>query len=131
MSRGIFIEGLGCVLSGIVGTGNASTSYSHNIGTLGITKVGSRRVIQVAGVVMLVLGLVGKAGAIFVSLPDPILAGMFLFLFPLVMAVGIGTLKDVNLESSRNIFIVSFSIFLGLVRSAGQCEKTLMTTTTV
>ncbi len=115
MNRGIFVEGVGCVLSGIMGTGNASTSYSHNIGTLGLTKVGSRRVIQVAGLVMLGFGVVGKAGAIFVSLPDPILGGMFLFLFPLVMAVGIGTLKDVDLESSRNIFIISFSIFLGLV----------------
>ncbi|CAL8069625.1 unnamed protein product [Orchesella dallaii] len=115
MNRGIFIEGLGCVLSAIFGTGNASTSYSSNIGTLAVTKVGSRRVIQVAGVIMICLGLVGKAGSIFVSLPDPILGGMFLFLFPLVMAVGLATLKDVNLESSRNIFIVSFSIFLGLV----------------
>ncbi|CAL8069626.1 unnamed protein product [Orchesella dallaii] len=117
MNRGIFMEGLGCVLSGIMGTGNASTSYSHNIGTLAVTKVGSRRVIQIAGVIMICLGLVGKAGAVFVSLPDPILGGMFLFLFPLVMAVGIGTLKDVNLESSRNVFIVSFSIFLGLAVS--------------
>jgi len=113
------MEGLGCVLSGIMGTGNASTSYSHNIGTLAVTRVGSRRVIQIAGIIMIGLGLVGKAGAIFVSLPDPILGGMFLFLFPLVMAVGIGTLKDVNLESSRNIFIVSFSIFLGLVNAYG------------
>ncbi|ODM99534.1 Solute carrier family 23 member 1 [Orchesella cincta] len=112
MNRGIFVEGFGCVLSAIFGTGNASTSYSSNIGTLAVTKVGSRRVIQVAGVIMVCLGLVGKAGSIFVSLPDPILGGMFLFLFPLVMAVGLATLKDVNLESSRNIFIVSFSIFL-------------------
>ncbi|ODM91902.1 Solute carrier family 23 member 1, partial [Orchesella cincta] len=117
MNRGIFMEGLGCVISAIMGTGNASTSYSHNIGTLSVTKVGSRRVIQIAGVIMVGLGLVGKAGAIFVSLPDPILGGMFLFLFPLVMSVGIGTLSEVNLESSRNIFIVSFSIFFGLAVS--------------
>lgn len=33
------------------------------------------------------------------------------------MAVGIGTLAEVNLESSRNIFIISFSIFGGLAIS--------------
>lgn len=123
MNRGIFIEGFGCVLSGIMGTGNASTSYSDNIGMLGVTKVGSRRVIQIAGCIMLIFGLVGKAGAVFVSLPDPILGGMFLFLFSLVMSVGIGTLKDVNLESSRNIFIISFSIFIGLAVSQWMNSK--------
>ncbi|CAL8069623.1 unnamed protein product [Orchesella dallaii] len=117
MNRGIFMEGFGCVMSGIMGSGNASTSYSNNIGTIVVTKVASRRVIQYAGVIMIALSLVGKAGAVFVALPDPILGGMFLFLFPLIMAVGIGTLGEVNLESSRNIFIVSFSIFFGLAVS--------------
>lgn len=37
--RGIFVEGLSCVLDGIFGTGNGSTSSSPNIGVLGITKV--------------------------------------------------------------------------------------------
>lgn len=64
---------------------------------------------------MILLGLIGKAGAVFVSLPDPIIAGMFLFIFPLIMAVGISTLAEVSLESARNVFIVSFSIFMGLV----------------
>uniref|UniRef100_A0A8C9FC83 Uncharacterized protein n=1 Tax=Pavo cristatus TaxID=9049 RepID=A0A8C9FC83_PAVCR len=38
-SIGIFIEGLSCVLDGVFGTGNGSTSSSPNIGVLGITKV--------------------------------------------------------------------------------------------
>lgn len=37
--RGIFVEGLSCVLDGLFGTGNGSTSSSPNIGVLGITKV--------------------------------------------------------------------------------------------
>lgn len=69
----------------------------------------------VSGIIMILFGLVGKAGAIFVSLPDPIIAGMFLFIFPLIMAVGISTLAEISLESARNVFIVSFSIFMGLV----------------
>lgn len=126
MNRGIFMEGFGCVMSGIMGSGNASTSYSNNIGTIVVTKVGSRRVIQVAGLIMIALSLVGKAGAIFVALPDPILGGMFLFLFPLIMAVGIQTLEEVNLESSRNIFIVSFSIFFGLVNKDNTRRKCIL-----
>ena len=116
MNRGIFVEGLGCVLSGIWGSGNGSTSYSNNIGTITITKVASRRVIQMSGLIMILFSLVGKAGAVFIGIPDPILGGMFCFIFPLVTAVGIQTLSEVCLESSRNIFIVSFALFNGLVR---------------
>lgn len=39
LCRGIFIEGVSCVLDGLFGTGNGSTSSSPNIGVLGITKV--------------------------------------------------------------------------------------------
>lgn len=39
LCRGIFVEGLSCVLDGLFGTGNGSTSSSPNIGVLGITKV--------------------------------------------------------------------------------------------
>ena len=35
----VLIEGLGCVLSGMWGSGTGTTSYSENIGAIGITKV--------------------------------------------------------------------------------------------
>lgn len=111
------MEGLGCVLSGFWGSGNGSTSYAMNIGTIGITRVASRRVIIVAGGLMIVFGLVSKVGALFISIPDPILGGLFAYTFPLVVAVALGTLSEVCLESSRNVFIVAFAIFGGLVNS--------------
>jgi len=39
VNRGIGVEGVGCILAGILGTGNGTTSYSENIGAIGITKV--------------------------------------------------------------------------------------------
>ena len=39
INRGIFIEGVGCILAGFWGTGNGTTSYSENIGAIGVTKV--------------------------------------------------------------------------------------------
>ncbi|XP_059030705.1 solute carrier family 23 member 1 isoform X4 [Mustela lutreola] len=81
INRGIFTEGICCIIAGLLGTGNGSTSSSPNIGVLGITKVGSRRVVQYGAGIMLVLGTVGKFTALFASLPDPILGGMFCTLF--------------------------------------------------
>lgn len=39
ISRGIGVEGIGCLLAGAWGTGSGTTSYSENVGALGITKV--------------------------------------------------------------------------------------------
>jgi len=39
VNRGIGIEGIGCILAGAWGSGNGTTSYSENIGAIGITTV--------------------------------------------------------------------------------------------
>ena len=39
INRGIGVEGITCLLAGSIGTGNATTSYSENIGAIGITRV--------------------------------------------------------------------------------------------
>ncbi|XP_072446967.1 solute carrier family 23 member 1 isoform X1 [Chiloscyllium punctatum] len=114
LNRGIFTEGISCIIAGLLGTGNGSTSSSPNIGVLGITKVGSRRVVQYGAVIMLVLGTVGKFTALFASLPDPILGGMFCTLFGMITAVGLSNLQFVDMNSSRNLFVLGFSMFFGL-----------------
>lgn len=42
INRGIAVEGIGCILAALWGTGNGTTSYSQNIAALGITKVRQR-----------------------------------------------------------------------------------------
>lgn len=39
VNRGIFMEGLGGLLSGSIGVGHATTSYSGNIATISVSKV--------------------------------------------------------------------------------------------
>ncbi len=38
---------------------------------------------------MMVVGVLGKIGALFVSIPDPIVGGVFMVMFGMVAAVGI------------------------------------------
>ncbi|XP_015669936.1 solute carrier family 23 member 1-like [Protobothrops mucrosquamatus] len=114
INRGIGIEGIGCLLAGAWGTGNGTTSYSENVGALGITRVGSRMVIVAGGFVLLLTGMFGKIGAVFASIPTPIIGGMFLVMFGIITAVGVSNLQYTDMNSSRNIFIFGFSIFAGL-----------------
>jgi len=59
-------------------------------------------------------GLLGKIGALFVSIPDPIVGGVFMVMFGMIAAVGISNLQFADMNSSRNLFIVGFSIVFGL-----------------
>ncbi|KAG8366193.1 hypothetical protein BUALT_Bualt17G0051100 [Buddleja alternifolia] len=104
LSRGIGWQGLGILFSGIFGTGNGSSVSVENAGLLGLTRVGSRRVIQIAA---------GKFGAVFASIPAPIVAALYCLLFAYVGAGGLGFLQFCNLNSFRTKFILAFSIFMG------------------
>uniref|UniRef100_A0AAQ4Q384 Solute carrier family 23 member 4 n=1 Tax=Gasterosteus aculeatus aculeatus TaxID=481459 RepID=A0AAQ4Q384_GASAC len=115
INRGIGIEGLGCLLAGAWGTGNGTTSYSENVGALGITKVGSRMVIIAGAVLLVAIGVFGKVAAIFTTIPSPVIGGMFLVMFGVIAAAGVSNLQYVDMNSSRNIFIFGFSMFCGLV----------------
>ncbi|MGI9516063.1 MAG: uracil-xanthine permease family protein [Pirellulaceae bacterium] len=113
LSRGIGCEGVGCALTGVLG-GFSSTSYSENIGLVGITKVGSRFVVQIAAVILILLGLFGKFGAMAASIPTPIVGGLYCALFGLISAVGIRELARADLNVDRNLFIAGFALFMGL-----------------
>ncbi|XP_004709898.1 solute carrier family 23 member 2 [Echinops telfairi] len=127
INRGILVEGVSCVLHGVFGTGNGSTSSSPNIGVLGITKVGSRLVIQYGAALMLALGMVGKFSALFASLPDPVLGALFCTLFGMITAVGLSNLQFIDLNSSRNLFVLGFSIFFELVLPSYLSQNPLVT----
>ncbi len=114
VNRGIGMEGLGCVIAGVFGTGNGTTSYSENIGAIGLTRVGSRRVVQMGAAIMLVLGAVGKFGGLFTTIPEPIVGGMYCAMFGMIASVGLSNLQFVDLNSARNLFIIGFSFFMGL-----------------
>ncbi|KAL3052797.1 hypothetical protein OYC64_005341 [Pagothenia borchgrevinki] len=115
INRGIGVEGLGSLLAGAFGTGNGTTSFSENVAALGITKVGSRMVILLSGFFMILIGMLGKVGAIFATIPTPVMGGMLLIMFGVIIAAGVSNLQSTDMNSSRNIFIFGFSIMSALV----------------
>ena len=57
INRGIGIEGIGCILAGVLGTGNGSTSYSENIGAIRVTGVvNTKNLIDLEMLLVLLLG---------------------------------------------------------------------------
>ena len=111
ISRGLACEGIGVLLSGLIGTGNGTTSYSENIGAIAVTGVGSRVVVQCGAVIIIVVSMIAKVGALFATMPNSMTSGLYCALFGLIVAVGLSNLQYIDLNSARNQFIVGFAIF--------------------
>ncbi|GMP33673.1 hypothetical protein CsSME_00006888 [Camellia sinensis var. sinensis] len=114
LSRGVGWQGIGILLSGLFGTVNGSSVSIENAGLLALTRVGSRRVVQISAAFMIFFSILGKFGAVFASIPAPIVAALYCLFFAYVGSVGLSFLQFCNLNSFRTKFILGFSIFLGL-----------------
>nr|GMC67527.1 nucleobase-ascorbate transporter 11 [Ipomoea batatas] len=113
VSRGIGLEGFCSILAGLWGTGTASTTLTENVHTIDVTKVASRRALQLGSVFLILFSFVGKVGAILASIPLALAAAVLCFIWALIVALGLSTLQYTQTSSFRNIMIVGVSLFLG------------------
>ncbi|WP_348645263.1 nucleobase:cation symporter-2 family protein [Methylobacterium sp. BTF04] len=113
--RGLRADGLGTVLGGVFNT-FPYTSFSQNIGLVGVTGIRSRYVTVVGGFVMLGLGLVPKLAALVEAVPQCVLGGAGLVMFGMVAATGARILGAVDFAGNRNnLFVVAVSVGFGLI----------------
>ena len=106
-------DGLATTLGGVFNS-FPYTCFAENVGLVRLTRVRSRYVVVTAGFIMIVIGLIPKAGAIVASIPHPVLGGAALAMFATVAVVGIQTLQRVDFHDHRNVVIVGTSLGLAV-----------------
>ncbi|MBP9184654.1 MAG: purine permease [Fuscovulum sp.] len=115
LSAGLRTDGLGTLIGGIFNT-FPYTSFSQNVGLVGVTGIKSRFVCVAGGLILIVLGLVPKMGALVESVPTMVLGGAGLVMFGMVAATGIRILAAVDFAKTRNnLFIVAVSVGMGMI----------------
>ncbi|KAK5831802.1 nucleobase-ascorbate transporter 3-like [Gossypium arboreum] len=114
LSRSIGLQGIGMLLEGLFGSLVGTTASVENVGLLGLTHIGSRRVVQISTAFMIFFSIFGKFGAFFASIPLPIFAAIYCILLGIVAASGITFIQFANSNSMRNIYVLGVSLFLGL-----------------
>ena len=107
-----YADGLGTAVAGVFG-GLPNTSFSQNVGIVGMTGVMSRHVVTIAGVIMVICGLLPKIGALIASMPLPVLGGGVIVMFGMVAAAGMNVLSEVKM-TRRNMVIIAISLTAGL-----------------
>ena len=115
LAAGLRTDGLGTLIGGIFNT-FPYTSFSQNVGLVGVTGVRSRYVCVAGGIIMIVLGLLPKMAALVESIPQFVLGGAGLVMFGMVAATGIRILSTVDYKNNRNnLYIVALAIGFGLI----------------
>jgi xanthine permease len=115
LTRGLRADGVGTVLGGLFNT-FPYTSFSQNVGLVGVTGVKSRWVAVAGGVILLILGLIPKLAAVFAAIPVFVLGGAGLVMFGMVAATGIRILSNVDYKANRNnLMIVAVGIGVGML----------------
>lgn len=115
MTRGLRTDGLGTVIGGLFNT-FPYTSFSQNVGLVGVTGIKSRFVCVAGGVILLAMGLVPKLGALVEAVPLFVLGGAGIVMFGMVAATGIRILSGVDYQTSRNnLYVVAISLGFGMI----------------
>ncbi len=115
LSAGLRTDGLGTLIGGVFNT-FPYTSFSQNVGLVGVTGIKSRFVCVAGGLILIVLGLMPKMAALVESLPVSVLGGAGLVMFGMVAATGIRILSNVNFNANRNnLFVVAVSLGFGMI----------------
>ena len=103
-------DGIGSAVAALFG-GVPLISYDQNVGAISLTGVGSRFVVAIAGVILVLMALLPKIGALIAIVPPFVLGGTLIFMFGMIGAVGVSILAD-SLRSQRDLLL--FAASLGL-----------------
>ena len=115
LARGLRADGFGTFVGGLFNT-FPYTSFSQNVGLVGVTGVRSRWVTVAGGAIMLVLGLLPKMAALVEAVPQVVLGGAGLVMFGMVAATGARILTAVDFKTNaNNLFVVAISVGFGMI----------------
>ncbi len=111
LSGSVVCDGFGSSIAAIFGV-LPNTSFSQNVGLVGMTKVVNRFAISMGALILILAGLFPKVGAIISVMPQPVLGGAAIFMFASSVISGINLITKTPL-TGRNATIVAIALGLG------------------
>jgi uric acid transporter len=112
---GLRADTLSTAVSGGLLNSFSASAFAQNVGLVAITGIKSRFVVAASGVILFLLGLIPKLGAVVAAIPLPVLGGVGLALFATVAASGIRALSRVSYEGNNNLVIVAVALGMGVI----------------
>lgn len=112
LSGGVLADGVGSLVAALFGV-LPNTSFSQNVGLVGVTKVVNRFCIMTGAVFLVLCGFIPKLSAIFSVMPQSVLGGAAVIMFAMILVSGMQSLQREKL-TGRNGMIVALALGLGV-----------------
>jgi NCS2 family nucleobase:cation symporter-2/xanthine permease XanP len=112
LKRGVLWDGVGSALAAVFNT-LPNTSFSQNTGVIQLSKIASRVVGYGVAIILILLGIFPKIGALVSVMPAPVLGGATIALFGMVAMAGMKIAVKGGIDD-RKMFILALSLALGL-----------------
>lgn len=112
LKRGVLLDGVGSALAAVFNT-LPNTTFSQNTGVIQFSKIASRVVGYGVAIVLVLLGIFPKIGALVSVMPKPVLGGATIALFGMVAMAGMKIAVKGGIDDKK-MFILALSLALGL-----------------
>jgi uracil permease len=111
--RSLFGDAVAMLLVSL-GMTQGVTTYGESNAVSSISGNKNTALIRGAGVIAVLLSLVGKFGAILETIPMPIIGGISLLLFSTLTTAGLNVIKETNenIMDFRNTLVIAIPIFI-------------------
>lgn len=111
-------DGMGNLLSGLMGT-VPNTTYSTSVAMTELTGVASRRVGIVIGTAFLVIAFLPKALAVFLAIPDSVIAGFLIVLLSMLFVIGMKQVVQDGIDYRKGLVVgIGFWVGVGFQNDA-------------
>lgn len=112
--RAFLGDGIATIASGTIG-GTGVTTYAENIGVMAVTRIYSSLTFVVAAVAAIALGFSPKFGAVILTIPAAIMAGVSVVVFGLIAVTGvrIWSSHKVDFSQNGNLIVAATVLILG------------------
>ena len=124
LSGSVVCDGFGSSIAALFGV-LPNTSFSQNVGLVGMTKVVNRFAISMGAGILVLAGLFPKIGAIINIMPQPVLGGAAVFMFASIVISGINLITKEPL-TGRNATIVAIALGLGFGLGSSTAAQAFM-----
>ncbi|MDO5695170.1 MAG: nucleobase:cation symporter-2 family protein [Eubacteriales bacterium] len=123
ISGGIIGNGISSVIVSFFG-GLPMATFSQNVGIVATTKVVSKRIISITGIIILATGFLPKFGAVMSTIPNAVLGGATLSVFAIISINGIRLIaKEPFTMRNCNILGIALAVGIGIAQVPAALDK--------
>ena len=106
-------DGVGSIAGAFFG-GCPNTTYGESVGCVAITKNASVITITTAAIMSMVISFFGPFVTFLASIPNCVMGGVCIALYGFIAVSGLKMIQKVDLNDSRNLFVVSAILIPGI-----------------